>query len=108
MSVENNFVMTDQDFFGNPCRFEVIEDESGDIFWAYGHVDPVKFIAEVNRWLMHVRVDITALIVDITGVEHRHAFLENDDDEKFQILPQFNSAERRAEVRAFPVTRLIL
>jgi hypothetical protein len=104
MDIEDNFVTTDKDHFGNPVRFEMMEDESGDIFWAYGHVDPVKFVGEINRWLMHVGMDIMALIVDHSGVEHLYARMD-EDGERFQI---HGPTMTEADAHMFPVTRLML
>ncbi|WP_100514100.1 hypothetical protein [Mycobacteroides abscessus] len=41
----------------NSVRFNMIEDESGSIFWGYGHLEAHVFVAEVNRWMRHVGVD---------------------------------------------------
>lgn len=33
--------------------FTVMEDENGDMYFAYGHVPETEMIAEVNRYLRH-------------------------------------------------------
>ena len=30
-------------------------DEDGGTYWAYGHVKPIEFIDEDNRWLVHTQ-----------------------------------------------------
>jgi len=34
-------------------KFFIMEEENGDGCFAYGHIDPVEFIAEVCRYLVH-------------------------------------------------------
>lgn len=81
------------------ARFAMIEDESGDVFWGYGHRDATEFITEVNRWLEHMGVGSYAL-PDGTPIEHRWARLDNEHGDRFSLVDE--SADD-----AFPVTRVM-
>lgn len=101
-NVEDNFVMIETDADNNPITFNTIEDESGDIFWGYGHQDADTFIDEINRWLVH-----TGAITDPDDflfpqhhkVEHRYAKMTTD--ERFELTESDDDG-------AFLVTRLML
>lgn len=87
--------------------FNMIEDESGEIYWGYGHRDPGEFVAEVMRWLQHVGAGPepgephpSGLMEH--GVEHLWASLEDPYGERFKLVPACNDPE------VFPVTRLML
>lgn len=34
-------------------KFFLMEDENGDAYFSYGHVEPAAFIAELRRYLIH-------------------------------------------------------
>ena len=34
-------------------KFSLMEDEDGDGYFSYGHVEPSAFIAELRRYLIH-------------------------------------------------------
>jgi hypothetical protein len=101
---EHHFVMADKDADGNKITFGVIEDESGDIYWGYGHVLPDEFTAEVNRWFVHTGsvTDPDDLVQVGTPVEHLWATLDDEHGERFTLVDPQEIAE------AFPVTRLML
>lgn len=86
--------------------FNMIEDESGDIFWGYGHRDGPEFIEEVNGWLIHacVAIDPDDLFATSTKVEHLWARFVVGNDERFELV---RPAEVEFVGQAFPVTRLI-
>lgn len=86
--------------------FNMIEDESGDIFWGYGHREGPEFIAEVNRWLVHTNAVSTVpddLVPTSTRVDHLWATLENPGDECFALVEDPDEGDD-----VFPVTRLWL
>ena len=90
-----------------PPIFNMIEDESGDIFWGYGHRDGPEFIEEVNRWLVHacgacVPDDLFALS---QPVEHLYARMDDEDGERFTLV-EINGLPG-CDNDVFPVTRLI-
>lgn len=99
---EHHFVTLDQDADGNSLRFNLIEDENG-VFWGYGHVAACEFVAEVNRWMLHVGLDKAELPNEsTTSVDHLSAHRVDDD---FKLVdPQNVSGVKDS----FPVTRLWL
>ncbi len=98
---EHHFVTCDQDAEGTTVRFSMIEDESGGVFWGYGHVCAKVFVAEVNRWMLHVGMDRTELPdPSITPVDHLWAYCTGDD---FKLVDGQKPAESKDR---FPVTRL--
>lgn len=98
---EHHFITIDQDEAGNNVRFNMIEDESGSIFWGYGHHEPHVFVAEVNRWMRHVGVDDDELPNEATTpVEHLWARRVEDD---FKLTDNKNE-----DNDSFPITRLWL
>lgn len=106
-SIEHTFITTDMvpsGATGEPVQitFNVIEDESGDIFWGHGHVDPDAFVYEINRWLVHVgaiTVPEDYLYASTHKVEHFYAKIT--DEERFTLTESDDD-------EAFPVTRLML
>ncbi|GAS92670.1 hypothetical protein [Mycolicibacterium brisbanense] len=83
--------------------FKMIEDESGGIFWGYGHRDRAEFVSEVNRWLIHVGADPKWILpVDDTSVEHLLVTPEDPECERFRLVPIDSGA-----AVVFPVTRLM-
>lgn len=98
-----SFVTTDHDEDGNTITFDMIEDESGDIFWGYGHIPAAQFIPEVNRWLDHVGID-SLDPADMNYVEHVWARFKEDNDERFDIIEEL---PKDAGDGFFPVTRLV-
>lgn len=106
MSIEDNFVMIDRDGDGNKLTFNMIEDESGDVFWGYGHIDPATFIGEVNRWLIHIGADpehVFSTGEDVGSVERLWAKYENEDDERFKLV---TARDLKVGETMFAVTRL--
>ena len=109
---EELFTTVDRDADGNVVTFGVVEDESGGTYWAFGHVDPAQFIAEVNRWLVHtvgedeqVYSDPEQLARAGPHVDWLHARMNGPDDERFTLgLP----VGRDSDADLFPVTRLQL
>lgn len=91
---EHHFITNDGDIFN------LIEDESGGVYWGYGHIPAAEFIAEVNRWLLHCGCDPNEPAPESTPVDHLWAKYDNDDDERFLLVK--NPAP---EDDAFPVTR---
>ncbi|MFV8279779.1 hypothetical protein [Mycobacteroides abscessus] len=99
---EHHFVTLDQDSDGNSLRFNIIEDESG-VFWGYGHVAATEFVAEVNRWMLHVGLDQAELPNEsTTPVDHLRAHCVDDD---FKLVDPQHVGEVKD---SFPVTRLWL
>lgn len=107
MSVEDNFVMTDLDKDGNTLTFDVIEDESGDVYWGYGHVDPATFIAEINRWIVHTMGEEEAIYTDPDKLPSKvdHLWAKYTSDERFELVEPTGT---EADADTFPVTRLWL
>lgn len=112
MSVEDNFTMSDVDADGNVLTFSVIQDESGDTFWAYGHVDPEEFVEELNRWIVHtmgedecIYSDLAELAQAAVCVDHLWACMDEDRDEIFHVREPSGT---EADASTFPVTRLFL
>ena len=102
-TLADTFVTFDRDKDGNDLRFEMIEDESGDVFWAYGHVPAPKLIDEVNAWFIHVDVvtnSFDLLFPDTTKVTYHAADLDADN-ERFTIT-------NTPGADSLPVTRLVL
>jgi hypothetical protein len=104
---EHNFITRDKDAKSNPITFNMIEDESGDVFWGYGHQLDYAFIAEVNRWLSHVGIEDEQLVdvrTDARSVRHLYAKMVNDEyGDRFKVC---ELDEDDPEI--FPVTRLML
>lgn len=101
-TIEDLFVTCDID-----QKFNMIEDESGDIWWGYGHRDATEFTNEVNRWLIHacgatVPDDLFAVS---QPVEHLWARMNPKYDERFDIV---ESTGTEADAAVFPVTRLMV
>jgi hypothetical protein len=95
---EHHFVTNDGPIFN------MIEDESGDVFWGYGHRDGREFIGEINRWLIHINAGTEPdyLIPLNERVEHLWASLEEPDGGRFRLVPACNDPE------VFPVTRFLI
>lgn len=100
---EHHFVTQDRDADGNPLFFNLIEDESGDIWYGYGHVPPAEFVAEINRWLEHCGVfeDEWTSPVEADSVQHVYAY--NYDGERFKMVADL-TGDGLGET--FPITRL--
>jgi len=110
-NIEDNFVTLDQDKDGNRVTFNLIEDESGDTYWGYGHVDPRTFIAELNRWIVHtlgegeeIWSDPDELAKAGTSVDHLWARYR-EDGEVFELV---EPTMTEADASNFPVTRVWL
>lgn len=90
--------------------FNMIEDESGDIFWGYGHISQSELIEEVNRWLIHVALvthpdDLISLN---EPVEHLWARMDDEYGERFTLVNVPWLGTKEAADNLFPVTRLML
>lgn len=96
---EQTFITRDID-----TTFNMIEDESGDVFWGYGHREGPEFIEEVNRWLIHACgvIDPDDLFALSQPVEHFWAAMEEPDGERFKLVPA------DSDPNVFPVTRLMI
>lgn len=81
-------------------RFNLIEDESGDIFWGYGHQEADEFTAEINRWWEHTGAVTAPEDLIQVGTPVEHLWAHSYDDE-------FRLCDKDAD-DAFPVTRLAL
>lgn len=83
--------------------FNMIEDDSGDVFWGYGHREPDEFTGEINRWLIHVNAATVPddLIPLGAKVDHLWAKYKDGNDEYFELVES-------SEPHAFPVTRFWL
>jgi hypothetical protein len=101
-SYEHHFITND-----GPT-FKMIEDESGDIWWGYGHREAEEFTGEVNRWLMHACgvTDPDDLFPANQTVEHLWATLDDEDGEHFTLVDAPEAAFAGPEV--FPITRLMI
>lgn len=97
---EHHFVTNDGPIFN------MIEDQSGDIFWGYGHRDGPDLIEEVNRWLIHVNVATVPddLIPLSAPVEHLWARLDDEYGERFTLTKELHETD---DDGIFPVTRLM-
>jgi hypothetical protein len=87
--------------------FNMIEDESGDIWWGYGHQNDAEFTDEVNRWLIR-ECGVTHpddLFAANKPVEHLWARMNGDDDERFTLA---EPVMRQCDADLFPVTRLMI
>lgn len=104
MSPEELLTTTDRDSAGNTVTFNMIEDESGDLFWTYGHGEPSEFAAEVNRWLTHLGMDGGGLLAPDSKVEHLWARMSKTDEERFDLYEPTGS---ESDAHMFPVSRLI-
>lgn len=104
-TIAQMFITEDKTADGGDVTFNMIEDESGDIYWAYGHVDGDAFGDEVNRWWIHTGTvtDPDDLIQVGHRVEHMWAILNPNDEWRF-ILANVTADT----MGAFPVTRLML
>lgn len=103
MNVADMFQLEDRSADGTTDIFTVIEDESGDTFWSYGHVSQEVFVAELNRWLTHTGCGENC-IDDGYLVQHLWAIPDYPDHED-----RFTVAGITAETQgAFPVSRLML
>jgi alkyl hydroperoxide reductase subunit AhpC len=102
VSCQEAFITTEHDQDGNTLTFNMIEDESGDVFWGYGHREADEFTAEVNRWFVYCGIvtDPDDLIQVSTPVEHLHVRWNDEYRDRFTIMENVNDA--------FPVTRLML
>lgn len=85
--------------------FDLIEDESGDTWWGYGHVDPERFIAELNRWLDHTMGEAAQDFELDAKVDHLWAKLDDKYGEHFSLVEPTCT---EADAHIFPVTRLFL
>ena len=87
--------------------FDLIEDESGDVWWGYGHVDPGDFIDEVNRWLEHCGLTGDDFFVRADHrVDHLWARYVCDDHERFELVKDYGNDLLKKHADVFPVTRL--
>lgn len=95
---EHHFITNDGDVF------KMIQDESGDTFWGYGHREAAEFIDEINRWMIYTG-DVTdpddLFHPETNQVDHMLAY--NHDGERFAIV---DPASSFIPEDAFPVTRL--
>lgn len=92
---------------GADRTFHMIEDESGDIWWGYGHRESAEFTDEVNRWLIR-ECGVNHpddLFAANQAVEHLWARMDDQCEERF-ILVEPTGTEADADV--FPVTRLLI
>lgn len=112
MSVEDSFRMSDLDKDGNVVVFDIVESEDGGTYWGYGHVEPEKFIAEVNRWIVHTMGEEERIYSDPeelakagAHVKHLWAACSSDKDELFTVPAAENLTPGPD---TFPVTRLWL
>ena len=90
--------------------FKMIEDESGDIWWGYGHRDGPEFIEEVNRWLIHA-CGVTVpddLFASSRQVEHLWVRMDDPDGERFTVVDKPWLGSKEAANELFPVTRLMI
>lgn len=99
---EHHFVTLDKDGAGNTVTFKMIEDERGDIFWAYHHVPPRDFINEVNRYLANVDETIEPIEPMVDGPAVKHLWARMTDEERFEVVAWADDPE------IFPVTRLMV
>lgn len=101
---EHHFVTNDGPIFN------MIEDESGDVFWGYGHRDADEFTGEVNRWLIHVNAATVPddLIRVGTPVEHLWAKYECEDPDGSDRFALTRELHEHDDDEIFPVTRLII
>jgi hypothetical protein len=99
---EHHFVTNDGPIFN------MIEDESGDIFWGYGHVPPGEFLAEVNRWAIHVGAVDSDHVMPDHKVEHLWARMDDQHGERFALVDKSWLGTKEAADDIFPVTRLML
>jgi hypothetical protein len=98
-TIERHFITEDGE------TFNVIEDESGGIFWGHGHREMNEFVTEVNRWLIHVGADPEWVFSpDDTPVEHLWVAPVDDQWERWTVEEPFGVNSNRWLV---PVTRLI-
>lgn len=104
--IKDQFVMTDRDADGNEVRFDIIEDESGDTYWAYGHdITEEGFKTELNRWLDHTGND-TLSAVDGLDLKRLWAQYNPNEAEYFSLTEP--PAGRPHDSEKFPVTRVML
>lgn len=98
--VEDSFITRDID-----KTFNMIEDESGDLFWGYGHRDGPEFIEEVNRWLIHACGATVPddLFPSSERVEHLWAKFDDQYREHFTLVEPTCT---EADAHIFAVTRL--
>lgn len=98
MTREDNFITRD---IG--ATFNMIEDESGDMFWGYGHRAGYEFIEEINRWLIHINAATVPddLIPLNHRIDHFWASFDEPDGERFKLVPACD------DPNVFPVTRLL-
>ncbi|AAN16676.1 hypothetical protein SEA_TYKE_16 [Mycobacterium phage Tyke] len=101
MNTEERFVTLDRDDDGKSVRFEMIEDEDGDVFWAYGHVPSESMVAEVNRWLTHCGLEADVLAPSSATVDH--VWARFTDNERFSLEEPIG---KETDTELFPVTRL--
>lgn len=101
------FITGERSADGTVTTFSIIEDESGDIFWAHGHVPAAEFIGEINRWLTHTLDEDEVLRLDLP-IDHLWAKLDDEHSERFTLVdkPWLGTKEQADQV--FPVTRLLL
>lgn len=106
---ERNFITHDKTPGGADVTFKMIEDESGGIYWGYGHRDGPEFIEEINRWLLHCgAIDHLELVPVTTSIKHLWAKYENEGDEHFVLVKDHGSDALKKVAGVFPVTRLWL
>ncbi|TQK29410.1 hypothetical protein FBY28_2413 [Arthrobacter sp. SLBN-53] len=101
------FVTHDQNADGTAITFAIVEDESGDVFWAHGHVPATEFIGEINRWLTHTLDEDEVLRLDLP-IDHLWAKFDDEHRDRFKLVdkPWLGTKEQADQV--FPVTRLLL
>jgi hypothetical protein len=106
VTVEHIFTMIEHDDLGQIVSFDVIEDEDGERFWGHGHVDPEEFIAEVNKWLVHVGA-ITSPDDFLYASTHKveHLWAKMTTEERFELTKDLHEED---DDGVFPVTRLML
>lgn len=100
---EHHFVTRDKAPGDRDVTFNMIEDESGDTFWGYGHQEPGEFVNEVMRWLQHVGCGPEPGEPHPSGlaeqsVEHLWASADDEHCERFSLAGS-------EDADAFPVTR---
>jgi len=106
----DEFRMTDKDVDGNTVSFDIIEDESGDTYWAIGHdITPEYFRIEINRWLKHTGVldeGCGRVLVAPPHLDRLWAKYNPNEAEYFSLVEP--PAGHPSDSEKFPVTRVML
>jgi hypothetical protein len=108
MSIEDQFHMSDKNEHGMIVTFDIIEDESGDTYWAYGHdITPERFTEELSRWLAHTTNETLSVHKDTPlHLDRLWAQYNPNQAEYFSLTEP--PACHPSDSEKFPVTRVML